>query len=182
LHHWLTKNFDLGWRAALNYCNAAEYVARKSKSETVADFTNLAPTVLYALAASKFKQAAILAATRKGRVDITRAAAICRELELPPVDPGVDGSDVGSDPADNDEDVEKILDGPPPDVPPPAPIATPDIALPAFDQAVGAIKKLMTKLPAQFAGTIHSTSELQSIEQFIHAVKQQKEVKDGKCS
>src|SRR5262249_51247989 len=31
---WLAKNFDLSYRTALNYVSAAEYVARKGKSET----------------------------------------------------------------------------------------------------------------------------------------------------
>ena len=43
---WLQGHFDLSYRTAVNYCEAAEYVARKSKSETISDFTALAPTVL----------------------------------------------------------------------------------------------------------------------------------------
>ena len=47
---WLAENFDLGYHTARNYESAAEYVARKSKSETVLHFENLSPTVLYRLA------------------------------------------------------------------------------------------------------------------------------------
>jgi hypothetical protein len=39
---WLAENFDLSYRTALRYVSAAEYVA---KSDTVADFANLSPTV-----------------------------------------------------------------------------------------------------------------------------------------
>jgi hypothetical protein len=84
---WLAENFDLSLRSAQNPVAAAEYAARvKSKSANVADFSNLALTVLYALAAGHYneqEEAAILAATRKGRVDQTRAAAI-REALAPP--------------------------------------------------------------------------------------------------
>jgi Protein of unknown function (DUF3102) len=48
---YLSENFDLSYRTAVRYVDAAEYVTRKSKSDTVADFANLAPTVLYRLAA-----------------------------------------------------------------------------------------------------------------------------------
>jgi hypothetical protein len=81
---WLTEHFDLSYRTAAYYCAAAEYVARKSKSATVAHFAALARTVLYALAAGHYsaeEEAAILAATREGRVDKTRAAAICQKLK-----------------------------------------------------------------------------------------------------
>jgi hypothetical protein len=44
---WLEKNFDRSERSAQRYIAAAEYVA---KSDTVADFSNLAPSVLYQLA------------------------------------------------------------------------------------------------------------------------------------
>jgi Protein of unknown function (DUF3102) len=69
---WLSENFDLSYHTALNYVSAAEYVARKSKSEMVLHFENLSPTVLYRLAAGHYseqEEAAILDATRKRRVD-----------------------------------------------------------------------------------------------------------------
>ena len=45
---WLSENFDLGYRTAVHYVHAAEYVARKS--ETVSLLANLSATVLYGLA------------------------------------------------------------------------------------------------------------------------------------
>jgi hypothetical protein len=81
---WLVENFDLSYSSVINYMNAAGYVTRKTP--TVADFNALSPRVLYALADGKFdeeQEAAILAATRKGRVDQTRASAICAALEPP---------------------------------------------------------------------------------------------------
>jgi hypothetical protein len=165
---WLQEHFDLSYRTAVNYLDAAEYVARKSESATVADFSALAPTVLYSLAAGHYsaeEEAAILAATRKGRVDQTRARAICDELAPP--DP--DQPDDEEDEAEEDPESTAILDGPPPDVPPPAPNITPDGALRAFDQAVNTLKQLMTKPAARFAGTVHA-GDLEGIESFIRAV------------
>jgi Protein of unknown function (DUF3102) len=44
---WLAENFDLSYRTALNYIDAAEYVAQKQKCNAVAHFASLAPSVLY---------------------------------------------------------------------------------------------------------------------------------------
>ena len=140
--NWLADNFDLTYRTAINYCQAAGYVARASKSATVSHFTALAPTVLYALAAGQYneqEETAILAATRTGRVDLTRAAAICVELAPPDSDEEPDQPDDASELVEPTEDeITAILDGPPPEVPPPAPNMTIDYALDAFDQAVSA--------------------------------------------
>jgi hypothetical protein len=56
-------------------------------------------------------------------------------------------------------------------VPPPAPIPPPpDFALRDFDQAISKLKRLMTKLPAQFASSSHSADDLEQVECFIRAV------------
>jgi hypothetical protein len=119
---WLAENFDLSYRTALNYVDAAEYVAQKCNA--VAHFSNLAPSVLYALAAGEYseeQETAILAASRKARIDQTRAGAICNALKPPaPAIPAERSAAERSDTvSEDDEDVEKILDSPPPEVPPP---------------------------------------------------------------
>ena len=74
--------------------------------------------------------------------------------------------------AAEDPESTAILDGPPPDVPPPAPIAPPpDFALQAFDEAVTALKQLLTRPAAQFASTVHSADDLEKIESFIRAIR-----------
>jgi hypothetical protein len=179
---WLAEHFDLSYRTAVRYVDAAEYVERsKGKSDTVADFTNLAPTVLYWLAANHYsaeEEAAILAATRKGRVDQTRASAICDELappdsDEPDDDDEPDQPDEGEEAVEAAEDAESaaILDGPPPDVPPSASSSPPDFALREFDHLISRLKQLMTKSAAQFASTIHTASDLEGIESFIRAVR-----------
>jgi len=180
---WLAENFDLSYRTALRYADAAEYVDRKGKSDTVADFANLSPSVLYWLAADQRfdekEESAILAATRERRVDEDAAWAICEALAPPDddddhdADDGDDTGDAGGDdPAKEDAEIEGILDGPPPAVPPPAPNqAPPDFALGTFDFAIGSLKRLMTKQAAEFAATSHSVNDLESVGDFIRAVK-----------
>jgi hypothetical protein len=178
---WLEKNFDLSARTAQRYIATAEYVA--SKSDTVSYFSNLAPTVLYWLAAGQHydekEEAAILAATRERRVDQDAAAAICEALapaddDDDEDDDDEDGSGEGGgqdDDAEENAEIEAILDGPPPAVPPPAPIPPPpDFALRAFDDAISALKRLMTKPSAQFAKTIHTANDLEGVECFIRTV------------
>jgi len=175
---WLSENFDLSYRTALNYVSAAEYVARKS--ETVAHFANLAPTVLYRLAADNYseqEEAAILAATRERRVDDDATDAICEALA--PADDTDNGGDTddhdnggdGIEAAEEDAEIEAILGGPPPAVPPPAlPPPPPDYALRDFDRAIGTLKRLMTKPSAQFARTAHAVEDLENVKSFLRAV------------
>jgi len=172
---WLEKNFDLSIRTAQRYAATAEYVARKS--DTVSDFANLSPTVLYRLAEGDFDErveAAILAEARERRVDEDAMWAICEKFE-PPDDDDADDADDQEDgdetAAVEDPESAAILDGPPPEVPPPAPNPPPtDFALRDFDEAISTLNRLKTKPSAQFAKTSHSADDLESVEQFIHAV------------
>src|SRR5262245_53161780 len=104
---WLAKNFDLTYRTAVNYTNAAEYVARKGKGETVSHFANLSPTVLYRLANRDYAEqgeAEILAQAKAGkRIDQERAWAICAALAPPDDDDADDGADDADDQEDGDE-------------------------------------------------------------------------------
>jgi hypothetical protein len=80
----------------------------------------------------------------------------CLKLKPPPPPPATgdvtddgdtgDGDDVDLTPIEEQE----ILDGPPPDVPP-QPAPPENFAVPAFDQAVRALKQLITKPLKQFA-------------------------------
>ena len=136
--------------------------------------------MLHWLAAGHYnaeQEAAILAATREGRVNHPRADAICDALASPEDDDATDDDDDdaadhdgGDDGAEEDAEIKAILDGPPPDVPPPAPNTTPDFTLRAFDQAVNALKQLMTKPAVRFASTVHTTGDLEGVESFIRAV------------
>lgn len=178
---WLSENFDLSIRTAQRYVAAAEYVARKS-SDTVSDFANLAAGVLYQLAEGRYgeqEEAAILAEARERRVDQDAADAICEKL-APPDDDDAEDDDTSSDDSGDNDDAEEdpqsdaIIDGPPPK-PPPAPTLPPtDYALRDFDQAIGVLRRLMTKQATQFAGSTHSANDLEAVESFLHAVTEAK--------
>jgi hypothetical protein len=178
---WLAENFDLSYDTALNYVSAAEYVARKSKNGTVPDFDNLSVTMLYWLAAGQHyneqEEAAILAATRERRVDKHAAETICDALAPDNDTDAEDTQEAGGDDgaetaAEEDAEIKAILDGPPPAVPPPAPNQSPpDFTLRAFDEAIGALKRLMTKSSAQFVRTVHGTDDLENVESFIRNVR-----------
>jgi hypothetical protein len=45
-----------------------------------------------------------------------------------------------------------------------------------FDQAVSALKQLMTKPSAQFTHTIHTVNDLENVESFMRAVTKAKTV------
>ena len=169
---WLVGNFDLSYSTVINYMNAAEYVARKTP--TVADFNALSPRVLYWLAAGEYseeEEAAILAATHTGRIDETRAGEICEALE-PPSDDAAEcdaGTDDDDEPEDEPEDPEitAILDGPPPDLPPPEPIAPPDVELAHFDRIVTELLRHVTKPLAHTDGSKHTASDLRAVGQYL---------------
>jgi hypothetical protein len=182
---WLEKNFDLSYRTAIRYLSAAEYVERKSKSDTVSLFANLSPTVLYGLAAGHYneqEEAAILAATRKDRVDQDAASAIC-EVFAPDDDDDADDIDVaddqehGGEAAAEDPESAAILDGTPPKVPDGSTetLAPIDFALRDFNEAISTLKRLLTKPSAQFAQTVHSADDLEHVEAFIREVTKAKE-------
>ena len=150
---WLEENFDRSERSAQRYIAAAEYVT--GKSDTVADFSNLAPSVLHELARGTYneqEEAAILTATHKGRVNNTRVQAICDELAPPeiPEEPEEPDQPEDADEAEEDAEIEAILDGPPPGVLPAPPPSPPNFMLRKFDQAIAVLQRLMTRSSAQY--------------------------------
>jgi hypothetical protein len=174
----------MSYRSAINYCHAAEYVARKSEIATVANFANVAPTVLYRLADGGYteqEEAEILAQAKAGeRVDQDAADAISEKLAPP--DDADDANEQDDDRGDDieaaaaeDPEIGAILHGPPPAVPPPAPPPPPtDFALRDFDRAVGTLRRLVTKSPVQFDGTTHTVDDLEMVKSFIRAVTRAK--------
>jgi len=188
---WLAKNFDMSYRTAVNYCSAAEYVARKNA--TVALFRNIAPGVLYDLAASAYEpkvEAAILADAKAGRrVDQGRADEICKRLAPPPPaaddggdvpgddaadDAGDDAADDAADDDDGDREIGELLDGPPPELPETEQATPCNYALRDFDQAIAKLKQIMTKPAKHFIGTEHTTNDLVHVETFIQQVCKEK--------
>src|SRR5262249_14272676 len=86
-------------------------------------------------------------------------------------------ADAGEDDGDTDEgededEIEAIIDGgSDPAVPPSAPNPPPtDFALRDFDEAIGTLKRLMTKSSAQFARTTDTVDDLKNVESCVRAV------------
>ena len=172
---WLAENFDLSPRTAQRYVAAAEYLQKRH----VSHFANLSANVLYRLAEGDFDErveAAILAEARERRVGEDAMWAICEKL-APADDDDADDQEDGDDDAEpavaEDPESAAIIDGPSP-LPPPEPPPPPDFALQDFDRAIGTLKRLMTKLSAQFARTIHSADDLEKVENFLRAVMKAK--------
>ena len=121
----LAQNFDLSYRTALRYIKVEEY--RRSKIATVANLMSLSPSVLYALVEGEYneeEEAAILAETaKKGghRIDVDKANEIIFALVPLEPEPKAEPDDEpdSDDPADSDDDdLDAILDGPPPELTP----------------------------------------------------------------
>jgi hypothetical protein len=170
---WLAENFSFSYRTAARYVKAGEYAL--AKSDTAADLRNLSPVLLYRLSEGDFyteaEEAAILAKTKQGaRIGTTVADEICAGLG-PPVDdeletesPPVDALEQG-----DDSEIEKILDGLPPELPAPEP-AVVNHMLPAFDLAVKRLLELRTKPLAKFIGSEHSADNVTTAANFLHEV------------
>src|SRR5262249_40163666 len=96
----------------------------------------------------------------------------CKALQPADADDADDADDQGGGgEVGAEEEAKAILDGPPP-VPPTQPDPTPpNFPLRDFDAAIGALKQLMTKPSAQFAGTIHDANDLENVADFIRAVR-----------
>ena len=65
--------------------------------------------------------------------------------------------------------IDDILDGPPPELPPPEAI-TYDPVLPQFDKAVEMLVQVMTKPLIKFTTTAHTLDRIRSIQRFLEAV------------
>ena len=124
---WLSEHFDLSYRTAVNYCDAAKY-AQQAKVQRRCRFRQSGPDRALWLAAGDYteeEEAAILAATRKYRVDQSLAYGFAtNSLREEPDEPDIPDEIIEAAKtveAAEDAEITAILDGPPPDVPPPAP-------------------------------------------------------------
>jgi hypothetical protein len=166
---WLNDNFAMSARTAERYCAAAEYVKdRHLKSDTV---SNLSARLLYALAQHDYSDSvavAILKEARTRRVGIGRATAL--EDEEDEKLAAAEAKERSQREAEDKQEAEDILGGPPPDLPPAPEPAVADILLPGFDTAVRMLKPLHTKPLSKFVGTAYSADDLQAVAEFLNHV------------
>jgi hypothetical protein len=67
-------------------------------------------------------------------------------------------------------EIDAILDGLPPELPPAPETSVHDVVLPPFDKAITTLTALRTKPLAKFTNTTHPASVIRAIGEFLHVV------------
>jgi hypothetical protein len=174
---WLKANCGLSESTAQNYMNASRFAI---KYPTVG-VLKLRPTVLYALGSdldgiSVDKIEAIFKVAETEWVNLDRANAIIEAM--PEERSGIEDEEEQQRPAAEERareeavqsEIDDILEGPPPELPPAPEATAPDIALPPFDQAVETLSRLQTKPLASFITTTHSLDKIRMVADFLRDV------------
>ena len=167
---WLGHNFDLSDRTARKYMAVAEWASNRNPNSVL----NLAPSVLYALAADKYgpKAAAKILKTAKSRrvdqglaqmiVDETSAFGAEDETKLPK-----------KEQQQIDREAADILDNPPRDLPPlpePVPLETDKYLHEKLAALIIELKKLTTKSTDRFAACEIEPHDLENAADFLKLV------------
>jgi Protein of unknown function (DUF3102) len=172
---WLKTNFGPSTTTAENYMAAARFAA---KIPNVVNL-KLRPTALYLLGRelddpSDFYSPkvikAILKAAETEWVNTERAFEIARSLQPP--EPPIEDREaewIAAEEAERSE-IDDILEGPPPDLPPAPEATVRDVILPPFDQAVGTLAQLQTKPLASFIATTYEPDRIRAVIIFLQEV------------
>jgi hypothetical protein len=184
---WLEDNFSMEERTAQRAMAVAKFAA---KYDNLSDL-RLKKSALYDLSSGVYPENVINAALKEAKTKLInefRIEEINDELNPPPEPEPVedipetgdadykrwlDGLEAERKQRLNDLNAgaEKILDGPPPELPPTAdPAAPTDFTLAQFDKAVKALAELHTKSVSKFVDTGHSTDDLEKMADFLRAV------------
>jgi hypothetical protein len=175
---WLKENFGSTSRTAENYMAAARFAAR---FETVSSL-KLRPTGLYRLGRALEDDPyslygpkaikAILKAAETEWINADRAEAIAVSLQPPPSPTKTEEAEAAREEAEKTEqkEIDAILDGVPPELPPAPEVTAPNVTLPPFDQAVGTLAQLQTKPLANFGATTHEPDQIRAVSEFLRAV------------
>lgn len=172
---WLDENFGSSVGTAENYMNAARFAAQfAGRIPTVANL-KLRPTLVYLLGNEKrgpFDSTAIEAILQEAEsteVSVLRAWDIYYSLQPTPSTAEQIAMREAEIRARNEEikaEIDSLLDGPPPELPP-APEATTDVILPPFDQAIHTLGVLKTKPLHKFAKTSFSAAYIRDVSAFL---------------
>jgi Protein of unknown function (DUF3102) len=189
---WLAENFGSSDSTAENYMNAARFAA---KFPTVGNLM-LRPTALYALGNDLDQDFdcktidAILREAETKWVTADRVWEIAEELmpqpePKPAPEPTLEEIEAERATAETaaQAEIDDILDGPPPELPPAPKATVQDVILPSFEQAIKTLTNLQTKSLEKFAGTAHRVHDIRAIADFLHGVadlidRQQKQISD----
>jgi hypothetical protein len=175
---WLEEHFGSTDRTAENYINAARFAA---KFETVSNL-KLRPTALYLLGRkldelddpdgfyNREVIKAILKAAETEWINLDRAVEIATSLQ--PLEPPIEESDAEMAGAEEtaQSEIDDILEGPPPDLPPAPEATVHDVILLPFDQALATLAHLQTKPLTSFAASTHQLHKIKSVISFLQEV------------
>lgn len=171
---WLEENFSESTSTAENYMAAAHFVA---KFPTVTNL-KLRPTALYRLGraldnpddlfSDRKTIKAILKAAETEWVSVYRALTIADALRPPEPEPFPAAEETDADYLQ--DDIEEILEGPPPELPPAPEATVHDVILPSFDQAVRTLAQLQTKPLVSFVATTHDPDRIRDVISFLQEV------------
>jgi hypothetical protein len=169
---WLEANFSLSIRSAENYMLASNFAA---KYETVANL-KLRPSALYLLGReiddpdtliNKKALKAIFKEAEVKWVSATRANDIALSLFAPPPKAIVEIDEIM---AAEEAEIEDLLDGPPPELPPAPDTTTHDVILPPFEQAIKTLSSLQSKPLGKFSDTACKPDDIRAIGKFLSEV------------
>jgi hypothetical protein len=172
---WLEENFDLSLRTAQNYMQVAEFAAQKRND--VAYLDNIAPAVLYALAAGSYEPevtASILKLAKERRVDQSLVAAMVlartRDEDLKEALSKAEQRQLEQQQLEDEANA--ILDGPPPVLPPPEPVPleTDKYLHEKLSALIIELKKLVTKSTERFVACEIEPSDLENAADFLKQV------------
>ena len=166
---WLAANFSSSISTAQNYMRAANFAA---KFPTVANL-KLRPSALYWL--GYYNQNVIEAALKEAETkwvtddcvrEIERALRPKLELESAPAKTE---AEIEAEKKEQTE-IDTILAGLPPELPPAPEPAAPDLFTPPFDQAIKTLRALQTKPLNKFTSTAHKRGDIRAVRDFLHEV------------
>jgi hypothetical protein len=174
---WLADCFGSSVSTAENYMNAARLAA---KFPTVGNL-KLRPTALYALGKDLASPCglydrkvinAIFSEAESKWVNANRAHAIALALQKPKPSETTEEERKAKAAAETaaQAEIDDIIDGPSPELPPAPEPAVQDVILPSFDQAIKALASLQTKRLEIFSSTEHGAHDIRAIADFLHAV------------
>jgi hypothetical protein len=173
---WLAVNFLMDERTAQRAMAAAKFAA---KYDGVSDL-RLTKSALYDLSSRDYPAKVIKAVLNEAKSSIVndhRVWEIEEDLNPPKPEPTQDFPEHDElkerlrAEAELDAEAEKILDGPPPDLPPAEPPPAPvDFVLTQFNNAIKALAEVHTKSLNRFTGTTHTADELRKVADFLFAV------------
>jgi hypothetical protein len=175
---WLEEHFGSTDRTAENYMNAARFAA---EFETVSNL-KLRPTALYLLGRkldelddpngfyNREVITAILEAAETEWINLNRAEEIATSLQPPePSIEEIEAEMAGAQETEQSE-IDDILEGPPPELPPAPEATVHDVIVPPFDQAVGTLAQLQTKPLVSFVASTHQPRKIRAVIAFLQEV------------